>query len=76
MTKKILVVDDEKKLVDIVKAYLEKEGFIVITAYDGKTAVDQTNKQNPDLVILDLMLPEISGLEATNSYASWVIGWL
>jgi DNA-binding response OmpR family regulator len=61
--KKILVVDDEKKIVEIIKAYLEKEGFQVITAYDGKAAIDSALKQHPDLVILDLMLPEISGLE-------------
>ena len=61
MTKKILVVDDEKKIVEIVKAYLEKDGFTVIVAYDGKTALDMTRNQNPDLVILDLMIPEVAG---------------
>lgn len=60
-TKKILVVDDEKKIVDIVKAYLEKEGFQVIMAYDGKTALELFKSYLPDLIVLDLMLPEISG---------------
>ena len=59
--KKILVVDDERKIVDIVKAYLEREGYQVIVAYEGKSALELVRKQHPDLVVLDLMLPEISG---------------
>ena len=59
--KKILVVDDEKKIVDIVKAYLEKEGYQVVVAYDGVSAIDMAKSQSPDLIVLDLMLPEISG---------------
>ncbi len=59
--KKILMVDDEKKIVDIVKAYLEKEGYQVIVAYDGKSALESARTQSPDLIILDLMLPEIAG---------------
>jgi two-component system, OmpR family, alkaline phosphatase synthesis response regulator PhoP len=59
--KKILVVDDEKKIVGIVKAYLEREGYQVITAYDGQTAVELARREMPDLLILDLMLPLLSG---------------
>lgn len=59
--KKILVVDDEKRIVDIVKAYLEREGFNVIVAYEGNSALELARRQFPDLIILDLMLPEISG---------------
>jgi DNA-binding response OmpR family regulator len=59
--KKILVVDDEKKIVDIVKAYLDREGYRTIVAYDGKVALDLARTEAPDLIILDLMLPEISG---------------
>jgi len=59
--KKILVVDDEKKIVDIVKAYLEKEGFQINVAYDGKSALELARTYSPDLIVLDLMLPEISG---------------
>ena len=59
--KKILVVDDEKKIVDILKAYLEKEGYKVIVAYEGKAALNMARAEVPDLIILDLMLPEISG---------------
>jgi two-component system OmpR family response regulator len=61
MTKNILVVDDEKKIVEIVKAYLEREGFKVTTAHDGRAALDSARRQPPDLVVLDLMLPEVSG---------------
>jgi DNA-binding response OmpR family regulator len=59
--KKILVVDDEKKLVDIVKAYLERDGYRVIVAYDGRLALQMARSESPDLIVLDLMLPEISG---------------
>ena len=59
--KKILVVDDEKKIVDIVKAYLEKDGYRVIVAHDGKEALDMARHRAPDLIVLDLMLPEIPG---------------
>jgi DNA-binding response OmpR family regulator len=59
--KKILVVDDEKKIVDIVKAYLEKEGYHVIVAYDGNSALEMARNHEPDLIVLDLMLPEVSG---------------
>jgi DNA-binding response OmpR family regulator len=59
--KKILVVDDEKKIVDIVKAYLERDGYRVIFAYDGKSALYMARSQSPDLIVLDLMLPEVSG---------------
>jgi DNA-binding response OmpR family regulator len=59
--KKILIVEDEKKIVDIIKAYLEKEGYNAITAYDGKLALELAKSHSPDLIILDLMLPEISG---------------
>lgn len=58
---KILVVDDEKKIVDIVRAYLEREGYQVMVAYEGKSALELARRQSPDLIILDLMLPEISG---------------
>lgn len=61
--KKILVVDDEPKIVEVVKSYLERKGYRVIEAYDGKQAVEMFEKANPDLIILDLMLPDIPGEE-------------
>ncbi|SNX52683.1 response regulator transcription factor [Thermoanaerobacterium sp. RBIITD] len=60
---KILVVDDEKKILDVVKSYLEHEGFTIITETDGANALNIFKKENPDLVILDLMLPGLSGEE-------------
>jgi len=57
----VLVVDDEKRIVEIVRAYLEREGYRVAAAYDGKAALAAVEKEKPDLVILDLMLPEVSG---------------
>lgn len=61
--KKILVVDDEKPISDIVKFNLEKEGYEVVVAYDGEEALEQVEAHNPDLLILDLMLPKKDGLE-------------
>ncbi len=61
--RKILVVDDEVRLVDVLKAYLERDGYKVVTAYDGKQALLLARREKPDLVLLDLMLPEIDGLE-------------
>ncbi|MFD1485470.1 response regulator YycF [Lacticaseibacillus baoqingensis] len=63
MAKKILVVDDEKPISDIVKFNLTKEGYAVVTAYDGEEALAKVEEENPDLILLDLMLPKIDGLE-------------
>lgn len=63
MAKKILVVDDEKPISDIVKFNLTKEGYDVVTAYDGEEALAKVNEVNLDLILLDLMLPKIDGLE-------------
>lgn len=60
---KILVIDDEKDIVELISYNLEKEGFSVLKAYDGETALQRVKAQKPDLIILDLMLPEISGLD-------------
>ncbi|GAA2913598.1 response regulator YycF [Enterococcus pseudoavium] len=61
--KKILVVDDEKPISDIVKFNLTKEGYEVFTAYDGEEALEKVEEINPDLILLDLMLPKKDGLE-------------
>ncbi|MEA5144262.1 MAG: response regulator transcription factor [Oscillibacter sp.] len=61
---KILVVDDEKLLVKGIKFNLENEGYEVGTAYDGKTAVEMARQESFDLIILDLMMPEMDGLQA------------
>ncbi|MGQ0810121.1 MAG: response regulator transcription factor [Nitrospiraceae bacterium] len=62
-TKKILIVEDEKDILQLVKLYLEKEGFRTITAMTGLEGLKQIKTEHPDLVILDLMLPEMDGLE-------------
>jgi phosphate regulon transcriptional regulator PhoB len=63
MPKKILVVDDEKDIVELIAYNLEKEGFAVIKAYDGNEALEIVRTKKPDLIILDLMLPGIQGLD-------------
>lgn len=60
---KILVVDDEIKIVEVVKAYLEKDNYEVFIATDGKSALKSYDNNKQDLIILDLMLPDISGEE-------------
>ncbi|WP_395430282.1 response regulator YycF [Fructilactobacillus sanfranciscensis] len=60
---KILVVDDEKPITDIEKFSLEKEGYEVEVAYDGEDALKKVEENTPDLIILDIMLPKIDGLE-------------
>ena len=63
MAKKILVVDDEKPISDIIKFNLEKEGYEVVVAFDGEEALEKVEAEDPDLIILDLMLPKVDGLE-------------
>jgi len=61
--KRILVIDDERQLVDIIKMRLEASGYEVITAYDGQEGLEKAKKEGPDLIILDLMLPKIDGFK-------------
>lgn len=63
MPKKILIVDDEKDIVDLISYNLAKEGFVTIKAYDGESALKLVKTKRPDMVILDLMLPGVRGLE-------------
>ena len=63
MSAKILVVDDEAKIVKLVRSYLEQGGFSVVEAGDGQTALIQARREKPDLVVLDLGLPGIDGFE-------------
>ncbi|SDC41881.1 two-component system, OmpR family, response regulator VicR [Pelagirhabdus alkalitolerans] len=63
MSQKILVVDDEKPIADILKFNLENEGYEVVCAYDGDEAIELTQKENPDLLLLDIMLPKKDGNE-------------
>ena len=64
MTKsKILVVDDDRKIVELVQLYLERDGYRVLVAYDGLEALKLARLRRPDLIVLDLMLPEVDGLD-------------
>ncbi|MDE3091145.1 MAG: response regulator transcription factor, partial [Chloroflexota bacterium] len=65
--KTILVVDDEPKIVQLARDYLERAGFAVLTAGDGKTALAAARAEKPDLVILDLGLPEMDGLDVARA---------
>jgi two-component system alkaline phosphatase synthesis response regulator PhoP len=61
--KKILIVDDEKDIVSLVSLHMKMAGFLVYFAYDGYTALDICKTENPDMIILDLMLPKLNGFE-------------
>ena len=61
MARNILVVEDDRNISDLIRMYLEKEGFEVRSAYDGGKAVEEFDKQAPDMVLLDIMLPVMDG---------------
>jgi DNA-binding response OmpR family regulator len=63
MTQSILVIDDEARIVKLVRDYLERAGFQVLTARDGETALQVARVERPDLIVLDLMLPGLDGLD-------------
>ncbi len=60
---KVIIIDDEKAIVDIIKYNLEKEGYKVITAYDGEEGLEQIRKHSPDMAILDVMMPKKDGFQ-------------
>ena len=63
MPNTILVVDDERKIVDLVRTYLEREGYRVVAAHDGKAALEMARREKPSLIVLDWMLPGMSGVD-------------
>jgi DNA-binding response OmpR family regulator len=67
---KILIVDDEPAIVDLIKINLELEGFETITCYSGKEAVKYAQTVNPDLILLDIMLPDLDGFEVCKTIQS------
>jgi len=67
MKQKILVVDDDKEIARLLRGYLEKSGFEVLVAYDGGTAVHALRREKPDLLVLDLMLPDMDGWDITRT---------
>jgi two-component system alkaline phosphatase synthesis response regulator PhoP len=62
---RILVVDDDKDIVRLVRSYLENAGYVVLSAYDGETALHTLRREKPDLLVLDLMLPDRDGWDIT-----------
>src|SRR5690349_5355242 len=62
MANTILVVDDEKNIVQLARLYLHNEGFRVEEAYDGRQALEKARAVSPDLIVLDIMMPELDGL--------------
>lgn len=60
---KILIVEDEKDVVDSLKSRLEKEGYQVAVAFDGEEAIQKVKETDPDIILLDLILPKLSGFE-------------
>ncbi|MBO4725888.1 MAG: response regulator transcription factor [Firmicutes bacterium] len=61
--KKILIIEDEQSISDIIKFNLEKEGYITLTAYDGQAGLEKALSENPDLILLDVMLPLMDGFQ-------------
>jgi two-component system, OmpR family, alkaline phosphatase synthesis response regulator PhoP len=68
--KKVLIVDDDAKIVELVKLYLNRDGYSVLTAYDGNEALRVAREAHPDLIVLDIMLPGINGLDITRTLRS------
>jgi len=69
-SKTVLVVDDDVKTVELVKLYLNRDGYRVLAAYDGAGALRLARESHPDLIVLDLMLPGVDGLEVCHSLRS------
>jgi two-component system alkaline phosphatase synthesis response regulator PhoP len=63
---KVLLVDDEQDIIDLLKYNLEREGYLVTTALNGRDAIKQAKQQRPDLIVLDIMMPGMDGVEVCN----------
>ena len=74
MSQKILIVEDDRKAADLIRLYLERDGYQVLAAHDGKLGLELTRRKQPDLIILDLMLPEIDGLDVCSRDPRRIIG--
>ena len=70
MSKRVLIVEDEKNIVDILSFNLVREGYETLEAFDGQTGLQLALEQNPDLVLLDLMLPKMNGFDVCNAIRS------
>jgi two-component system alkaline phosphatase synthesis response regulator PhoP/two-component system response regulator VicR len=67
LAKKILTCDDEKNIVRLIQVNLERQGYEVVTAYNGRECLEVVKKENPDLIVLDLMMPEMTGFEVLDT---------
>ena len=65
--KKIMIVDDDRNICELLRLYIEKEGFETAIANDGKAAVQMFDSVNPDLMLLDIMLPELDGWQVEST---------
>lgn len=70
MAKKILVVDDERHIVRLVEVNLERAGYEVLTAYDGVEALEQVEQEDPDMIVLDVMMPRMDGFDVLKNLQS------
>ena len=70
MPKKILVVDDERNMVRLLQVNLEREGYEVVTAFDGMEGLQKARTENPDLVLLDITMPRMDGFEFIDALRS------
>lgn len=70
MSQTILIVDDERRMVSLLQSYLMQEGYRVVTAYNGREALEVADKENPDLVVLDIMMPEMNGYDFLHAHRS------
>ena len=69
-TGKILIVDDDQNICELLRLYAEKEGYTVSLAHDGRKAVECFEQESPDIILLDIMLPELDGRSAAKSAKS------
>ena len=70
MARKILTCDDEKRIVRLIQVNLERQGYEVITAYNGVECLEKVQEDRPDLIVLDVMMPEMSGFEVLEKLKS------
>ena len=68
--KTVLIVEDEKNIVDILRFNLQREGYRTLEAYDGKDGLDKAVSENPDLILLDVMLPQMNGFDVCRTLQS------
>ena len=68
--KTVLIVEDEKNIVDILRFNLQREGYRTLEAYDGKDGLDKAVSENPDLILLDVMLPQMNGFDVCRALRS------